>query len=166
MVNSVVLGLGEHVNQGVYFNQGPDASKFTSQLTQFMIDGAVNRGVPVFAQPRSGAYIVDLSTVVTTHKSEVDVTPSAPHSSLALGILVIREAALASWGGGLVAAAIGADVLRYSTTPPPGSEFSVTASVQQNGQYVARATNIYYLDSADLRLFETDGKTIRVEGGQ
>jgi hypothetical protein len=165
MAASVITSLGDRAARGIYVTAGESASPFAAQLAQFMKDSALKAGAKVFSKPKDGVLTLDVSTMVAVHRSSASPWPPVGAMTLATGLVVLRDIAVDSWRAGLMVAGAALDAARFVNKETSRAELAVSVSVQDGDQYVARKTNVYYLDQADLGLFApTAGKTLKVEG--
>jgi hypothetical protein len=165
LASAAVPALGSAGARGVYLAPSEHSTVFNHQLRTFLVDALHDAGLRVFAAPRDGALELRMSEMAVTHAGPVDTTPTFLTTALSAGVLVARNIAIADWQAGLVATAIGIDVTRAALKAPTRTELAITLSVADQGEYLLRKSNVYYISTADTSLYSSTGKTFRVEGG-
>jgi hypothetical protein len=149
------LGAGPAVYVQPALNQSP----FEVAMHEFVITHLVDNGVPVELD-EAGARQVTLATQLITNVSERDISAGGPLTAIATGITVDynvarhRKPQLSIGVSASSAAAydVGTDRLPRSGAPSK-TELIVTCSIVENGRFLMRRTDVYYIDDADLSLF-------------
>lgn len=131
-------------------------SHFERGFRNYMISSLVNRGVNV-ATSKEGAIEVSYETQVVRHGASFDPSVFGYKPGMATGgvtaFWVLREASRSiSPVGSAAIAAAGIDT--YEALKPTGVELLLTTSIIQEGRYVLRNTDAYYIEKADAYLFE------------
>lgn len=134
----------------------PNPSAFEYAFRDFLITQLVQNGAPVMQAP-GGTLDVTYQAQVVRHDSD------RPH--FIPGIITMLASGVAA-GYGLryqhvdarIAAGLGlAIALDYANSidsgGPTNTEMILTTTVTRGGQYVARKTDVYYLENADTPLF-------------
>lgn len=124
------------------FVQGPNQSTpFNHAFRNFMITNLVDRGIQVTDQP-AGAIVVDYATQIVRHRIDRKYSP------LLSGVIVARNIQQHSGHS----ADLGSTWTEL-TDGPTDSELIVTTSIVEDGLYVLRTSDVYYVDGVDLGLF-------------
>lgn len=140
------------------------ASEFNKAFRNFMISGLVNAGVAVSAKKEGAIAIVYETQVIKHHPRGESFDPTAngyqPGAMTAgvAGIWVLRNA-LEKWSTssaafGTIAAAGAYDALRFERPLQTGVELLLTTSIVHKDHYVMRNTDAYYVEDADISLFD------------
>ncbi len=134
--------------------QQPD-SQFQAGFKTFLITRLVEAGQPV-VQAKADVD-VQFEAQVVRHPTKGSATVPGELTALVAGIGVIRNAY--KWGdaaqtAGILGLAALADWGAGHSTPATKTEVIVTTSVLRAGRYIARKTDVYYLDDADGSLYE------------
>lgn len=143
--------------------QQPNAP-FQEGFRTFLITRLVEDGQPVM---QTGADVeVQFEAQVVHLPTNGSATIPGALTALATGIGVVRQAH--KWGdatqaGAILGLAALADFGSGYSTPVTMTEVIVTTSVLRAGKYIARKTDVYYLDDADGSLYE-QMKTWKVVG--
>lgn len=166
LASSTVPALGSAGARGVYLAPSENSSVFDQQLRTFLVDALHDAGLRVFTAPRNGALELRVSEMTATHAGPVDTTPTFFTTALAAGVLVARNIAISDWQAGLVATALGVDTARTALKAPTRTELAITLSVADQGEYLLRKSNVYYISVADASIYSSTVKTFRVEGAQ
>lgn len=133
---------------------------FDRAFRNYMITGLVNAGFKV-TELREGAVEVGYETQVVRHASFDPRTAGYKPGTTAAGVAgfwILRDA-FRTWSGdslaiGTVAGAAGYDTYRAINPGETGVEMLLTTSILQNGIYVMRNTDSYYIEQADAYLFQ------------
>jgi len=131
-------------------------SHFDRGFRNYMISNLVNRGVNVTAS-KEGAIEISYETQVVRHGASFDPGVFGYKPGMATGgvtaFWVLREASRSiSPAGSAAIAAAGIDT--YKALESTGVELLLTTSIVQDGHYVMRNTDAYYIEKADAYLFE------------
>ncbi len=148
-----------------FFVAAIDATPFEAGLSEAMVTALVRQGARVVTTPEEGARTLALSTTAATHYSAADTQFFAGASALTAGVAVVR-AATNPWTTAL-GAGVFVDLVRhfFKRDPVIRTEVTVTSSVLDAGEVLARTTDTYYINDADASLYGA-GHPIRVEGGR
>lgn len=134
----------------------PNPSAFDLAFREFLITKMVQSGAPVMQDPGT-ALNVTYNTQVVRHNSDRPHFIPGQFTMIAAGLMAayglrhehIDTQLLA--GLGLTALAdYGASI---NSGGPTNTELILTTTVTRGGQYVARKTDVYYLENADTPLF-------------
>lgn len=142
-------------NRMVYVAQSAQRSAFSQAFHDFLVTRMVNRGIPVSRQQR-GALRLEHQSRVVRHGSERWVYYPGTLTALTGGLLVARNIAEHGIGQvGFAALGIAADIAasHLDGTQPSQLELIVTTSIVDEGRYLMRKSDIYYLEEADAGLF-------------
>ena len=139
-----------------YVAENNSNSHFERGFRNYMISSLVNRGVNV-ATSKEDAIEVSYETQVVRHGASFDPGTFGYKPGIATGgvtaFWVLREASRSISPVGTAAiAAAGIDT--YEVLKPTGVELLLTTSIIQDGRYVMRNTDAYYIEKADAYLFE------------
>lgn len=143
---------------------------FQLGFQNFMITHLVNRGIPVSHNSR-GAVEVSYVTQVVQHADYKGTYVPGALTALTGGVMVARSLAVSSpspWvaGGVGLGGAMLLDVAAGNAASPTHTELIVTTSITDNGIYVMRKSDVYYVDDLDVGLFAPTekGRDIGVVG--
>ena len=135
-------------------------SEFSKAFRNFMISGLLKAGIPV-SDKKEGAIEITYETQVISHKSRGKVFDPGANgyrtgtlAGTASGYWVLRNATLDWIAASTVAAAGGYDYFRQDHPEPTGVEMLLTTSIVRNGRYLVRNTDAYYVEDADISLFD------------
>jgi len=141
----------------IYIAEPTEDTDFNRAFRNFLITRMVNKSIPVSNQ-RIGAIEVQYETQVVMHNSERRAYQPGTLTMLAAGLLVAYN--VPHWTHGsdkaaaFMGAAVGADaVVSTDAGSPTKTELVVTTSAIENGRYLVRKTDIYYIDPKDVPLF-------------
>lgn len=141
----------------IYIAEPTENTDFNRAFHNFLITRMVNKSIPVSNQ-RVGAIEVQYETQVVTHNSERRAYQPGTLTMLAAGLLVAYN--VPHWtlssdkAAAFMGAAVGADaVVSTDAGSPMKTELVVTTSAIENGRYLVRKTDIYYIDPKDVPLF-------------
>jgi hypothetical protein len=140
------------------------SSEFNKAFRNFMISGLVNAGVAVSAK-KEGAIELAYETQVIKHHPRGEAfnpasngyQPGALTGGVA-GFWVLRNA-LEKWSTssaavGTIAAAGAYDAYRFDHPLQTGVELLLTTSIVHKDRYLMRNTDAYYVEDADISLFD------------
>lgn len=138
----------ESPHPGIAFQQG---------FCNFMITQLVNRGLPVVEAPQ-GALIVSYETQVVRHASPRPGFAPGGLTALTAGVMVGRNLILGTpspWvaGGVLLGTTAAMDLAANQLTRPTQTELIVTTSITDNGRFMLRKNDVYYVEDLDISLF-------------
>lgn len=141
----------------MYVNLPANASAFDQGFREFLITKMVQSGVTVQDQAKDAQLQLTYDSQVVIHKS------ARPHFipgqfTMLAGGLMAAYGMRHSHTDSFVAAALGitgaADFANsINSGGPTHTEVILTTSVQRSGQYLARKTDVYYLEDVDAPLF-------------
>ena len=160
----------------VYVQPPVSRSPFELAMHEFVITHLVEDGVRVDLSGAS-ALKVGLTTQLVTNASERK-TSTVPVTAIAAGIMVAYNVGLHANQDFLSAAALGSAAgydagTERLTRPgsPSQTELVVTTSVSDAGHFLVWKTDVYYIEDADLSLFQepkaappTPTREFRVQG--
>lgn len=133
-------------------------SHFEAAMYDFIITQLVNRNIRVATSP-AGAVRATLSTRIILNQSGRQ-TMTVPLVAIAAGIMVAYNVALHANRDFEALAVLGGAAAFDEVTGrlkrpggPSQAELIVTMSVEDGVQYLARKTDVYYIDDADFSLF-------------
>ncbi len=134
----------------------PNPSSFDLAFREFLITRMVQGGAVVHQQP-GAALEVSYQTQLVRHNSERPHFIPGQYTMIAAGLMAayglrhehIDVQLLGALG--LTAAADYASSI--NSGGPTNTELVLTTTVTRGGQYVARKTDVYYLENADVPLF-------------
>ncbi len=148
-----------------YFVAAIDGTPFEAGLSEAVVTALVRQGARVVTLPEEGARTLALATTAATHYSPADTQFFAGATLLTAGVAVVRQAAN-PWTTAL-SAGVFVDFVRhfFKRDPEIRTEVTVTSSVLEGSEFLARTTDTYYINDADASLYGA-GYPIRVEGGR
>lgn len=133
------------------------ASAFDRGFREFLITQMVQSGKQVLTAPSPQALEVSYQTQVVRHNSPRPHFIPGGFTMLAGGLMAAYGLRNEHLDMQLVAALAGTGALDYANSinsgGPTATELILTTTVTRGGQYVARKTDVYYLENADMPLF-------------
>lgn len=122
-----------------------------------MITHMVNRGLSV-SNTAQGAVEVAYETQIVRHASDRPVYIPGALTTLTGGVIVARSLAISSpspWvaGGVGLGAAAAIDLAAGHVAAPTNTELIVTTSITNDGIFVMRKSDVYYIEDEDVDLF-------------
>ena len=143
-------------SNAMYVAEPANASQFDKAFRQFLITELVEGGKLVKTSPE-GAVEVSYDTIVIKHRSERPHFVPGRYTTLASGLGAIyglRGQHLDLRIAAGIALAGGVDYLAsIDTGGPTHTELVLTTTVTHGGRYLARKTDVYYLENVDAYLF-------------
>jgi len=143
-------------SNAMYVAEAAGASQFDKAFRQFLITELVEGGKLVKTSPER-AVEVSYDTIVIKHRSERPHFVPGRYTMLASGLGAIyglRGQHLDLKIAAGIALAGGADYLAsVDTGGPTHTELVLTTTVTHGGRYLARKTDVYYLEDVDAYLF-------------
>lgn len=141
----------------IYVTAPTEATDFNRAFHNFLITRMVNKSIPVSSQ-KTGAVEVQYETQVVRHNSERRAYKPGTITILTAGLMVAynvpnwthstdKQAVLLGTAAGLDA------VVSTDAGSPTKTELVVTTSAVEDGRYLLRKTDIYYIESEDVPLF-------------
>jgi hypothetical protein len=141
----------------LYVVPAEQKTAFNRAFGNFLTSQLVNQGLPVSTK-REGSVVVQYETQLVKHNSERPNYAPGMLTTLTAGVLVARDVALHASGeslylGGM--ALVGLADLGYGRLAggPTKTEVIVTTSITDDGHYLARKSDVYYLEDVDASLF-------------
>jgi len=133
---------------------------FDRAFRNYMVTGLVDAGVPVAAHPQD-AVEIQYETQVVRHAVRDPLAAGYQPGTATAGVAgfwVLRDA-FRTWPSGsavaaTIAGATGLDAYRALNPGETGAELLLTISIVQEGRYVLRSTDAYYIEPGDARLFQ------------
>ena len=155
-VNASVT-LAGYRDRPLYVSASGQHSDFTRAFHNLLVSRLVTKGINV-ASISTGALTVSFDTQVVAHNSARIAYRPGTLTALGTGLLVLRGVADHGSPGATGAAflglmAAGDAAMTIDAGPPPRTEVIVTTSVTDGPRFVARKTDIYYIQEADAKLF-------------
>jgi hypothetical protein len=145
----------------VYVVQSRQRSVFSQAFHDFLITRLVHHGIAV-SQRSQGAIRLEYQSRLVRHGSEREIYYPGTLTALTAGLLVARNIAEHGISPlGFAALGIGADIAAsvLDATQASKLELIVTTSIVDNGRYIMRKSDVYYLNEADSALF-TEPRTV------
>ena len=134
----------------------PNPSSFDLAFREFLITQMVQGGAIVHQQPGS-ALEVSYHTQLVRHNSDRPHFIPGQYTMLAAGLMAaygLRHEHIDAQLLGALGLTVAADyAASMSSGGPTNTELVLTTTVTRGGQYVARKTDVYYLENADVPLF-------------
>jgi len=144
-------------NAPVYVSLPAKPSAFDQGFREFLITKMVQGGKQVLTTNNPQALQVSYQTQVVRHNSPRPHFIPGGFTMLAGGLMVAYGLRLEHVDAKLLGALGGAAGLDYASSinsgGPTATELILTTTVTRGGQYVARKTDVYYLENADAPLF-------------
>lgn len=147
--------LAQEKNQvPIYIEEPVQATSFERNFLPMLRAALIAQGLQVSTRPDEAASL----QVQVNKVSHVATYRSGTLTLLGGGLLVLRDIVthdssyLTNGGGAL--AVIAADVAMTHHRAPPALELVLSTSVQKDKRYLASATQIYYLQSEDLWVYQ------------
>lgn len=130
---------------------------FLNGFQGFLVTNMVDRNLPVSSVPE-GALEVSYETIVVDHASSRANEVPGKLTTLAAGVMVVRDLVYGTashWlsGGIILATTAIVDYGSNRLTDTSYTEMIVTTSITDNGVYVMRKSDVYYIPSEDKDLF-------------
>ena len=151
---------------GAYHLQASSATPFQKAFSSLLLTRLVNKGVPMATLPVDGEQSharIRFDVQVVEHSSAALNLPQFPLTILATGLSVLRGFYLyppTELGGAAmgVAGAMLVDQTNrvqngHAAGGPTRTELLVSTTVVQGQRIVARTSDVYYIDSDDVKLF-------------
>ena len=134
-----------------------NATQFETAFREFLITKMVQGGKQVLTTPNPQALEVSYQTQVVRHNSPRPHFIPGGFTMLAGGLIAAYGLRNQHMDTHLVAALAGTGALDYANSinsgGPTATELILTTTVTRGGQYVARKTDVYYLENVDAPLF-------------
>lgn len=140
-----------------YYVEDPvNASAFDKAFRQFLITDMVQNGQPVSMNPGAPVNVTYEVQVVRHNSSRPRFIPGQ-YTVLATGLLAaygVSTMHVDAQRLALVGAAAGADYLAsINSGGPTNTELILTTTLSSGSMYLARTTDVYYLENVDAGLF-------------
>jgi hypothetical protein len=133
-----------------------NASQFETAFREFLITKMVQSGAVVH-QNQGSALDVSYGIQVVRHNSERPHFIPGQFTMLAAGLFAaygLRNYHVDTQAAGAVGLALAADYANsINSGGPTNTELILTTTVTRGGQFIARKTDVYYLENADTSLF-------------
>ena len=140
----------------LYVALPPQASDFDRAFREFLITELVKSGRVVMQRP-DNAMEVSYQTQVVTHASYRPHFVPGVFTMLTAGVYAAYGLRLehldAKLAGGLGLAAVADTVASVNSGGPTHTELILTTTVTMAGRYLARKTDVYYVEEEDASLF-------------
>lgn len=141
----------------IYLNLQTNVTPFTRAFNDFLITHLVEKGVAVSqAKNNSVIYNYKIQTVQYQSNRNTLLPEKVKWTSLAGGLFVARNVASIFNADALLLGA-GAVVDVEESNRAPNLELIITSSLLDRDIYLARTTDIYYVNEADIDLYKTNG---------
>lgn len=158
-------------DQAIYVVPATD-SAFDKGFRNLLITRLVEKGIPVAVRP--GSLRLNIETQVIKHNSNAGNAIQYPMTTLAAGIAVARDLTFSHAAATYSLIGLGAAAALDSTNlalngkasgGPTRTEVLVTTSLESANQYLARTSDLYYIEREDSALYAIDAmKTWEVVG--
>lgn len=128
---------------------------FDRGFRNYLITSLVNTGFNVVAHKEGGIEIQYESQVIRHGASFDPKVMGYKPGALTAGVTsfwVLRDAGTIGLAAGTIAGAAGLDF--YNSRKPTNVELLLTTSILQGNRYLMRNTDAYYIENADIYLFE------------
>lgn len=154
--SSFMQSSGVASGMAFYVQEPANASEFDKAFKQFLITDMVQAGMPVSMNEHS-AVKVTYETQVVRHDSDRPRFVPGQYTMVAAGLLAaygVSTMHVDAQRLAVVGAAAGADYLAsVNSGGPTNTELILTTTLSSGGMYLARKTDVYYLENADVGLF-------------
>ena len=154
---AVVKQHGVTDTPSVYVEAAPQASTFDQGFREFLITQLVAQHVPVQQHPQHAGLVLRYQTQIVVHNSPLPKFEPGQFSMLSAGLMALyglRNHHVDTWLGAQLGLA---GLTDWSKSRRNGgvthTELILTTTALQADQYVARKTDVYYLENADAPLF-------------
>ena len=144
-------------NTPLYVGLPPNPSEFDLAFRDFLITKLVQTGAAVQQMPSPGLLDVTYHTQVVRHNSDRPHFIPGQFTMLASGLMAAYGLRSQHIDAKLLATLGLTSAMDYTasvyTGGPTNTEMILTTTVARGGQYVARKTDVYYLENVDAPLF-------------
>lgn len=146
---------------------------FELALNEFLITELVKAGYPVSVDPAASATRVSFRTQIIPHDSARHHLIPGRWTALTAGLYVLHDLATHASPAGAMAGGLGFAALadlaeEHYSGGPTGYELILTTTVERQGRYAVRQSDVYYIERADTSLFMssavTQSKPMKVVG--
>lgn len=148
--------LGFAIGTGMHVGLPANPSAFDKAFREFVITRLVQSGKPVYETPGQPLEVT-YSTQVVRHNSPRPQFIPGGYTMLTAGLIAAYGLRFEHLDTKLVAATALAGGADYAASVnaggPTHTELILTTTVSRGGQYVARKTDVYYIESDDSPLF-------------
>ena len=148
---------GVDPNSQLYVSLPPNPSEFDSAFREFLITKLVQTGAGVRQVPDPALLEVTYHTQVVRHNSDRPHFIPGQFTMLAAGLFAahgLRHQHIDTQLAAALGLTIAADYANsINSGGPTNTELILTTTVTRGGQYLARKTDVYYLENADTPLF-------------
>ena len=150
-------GVGVARNTAIYVALPQHASEFDKGFREFLVTKLVQSGVTVLDSARAADLRLSYSTQVVVHQSDRPHFIPGQFTMLAGGLMAaygLRHEHLDTQLLATLGLAGAADFANsVNAGGPTHTEVILTTSVKRKDQYLARKTDVYYLEDTDASLF-------------
>ena len=150
------LGKAGAAGAPLYVALPPNPTTFDYAFRDFLITELVQSGAPVLHAPGPTLDVTYQAQIVRHNSDRPHFIPGA-FTMLATGVAVAHGLRLEHVDtkiiGGLGLAVAADYAASVNTGGPTNTEMILTTTVSRGGQYIARKTDVYYLENADVPLF-------------
>lgn len=138
----------------VYLNLQTSVTPFTRAFNDFLITRLVQKGVAV-SQVKTGSRIYNYKIQLLKYESQRGtlVSDKVKWTTLAAGLVVVRNIADALNVDGAVLGA-GAALDAANLNFAPNLEVIITSSLLDGSVFIARSSDIYYANEADIHFYQ------------
>lgn len=148
----------DYLNGRALYVQAEDGNHtpFDRAFRNFIVTDMVERGLPVSDKPDNAVTVLYETQIVKHNSDRPDYKPGL-FTALTGGVMVARN--VSNWSSGAqIAGALGTaaavDVLAGKMASPTHNELIVTTSVVADNMFVMRKSDVYYVEDADVSLFD------------
>lgn len=161
-----VKAAAEGLEKSTFHLVAANATPFNRAFGDLLLTRLVERGLVMASSPAlgnpNGAYI-RFDAQLVSHESGMRNAPAFPITSLAAGLAVLRDSwmhipspasgALAGLASGLTADLSTQKLSGTASGGPTRTELLVSSSLEMGQRFVARTSDIYYIEPEDAKLF-------------
>lgn len=157
---------GEGAGRTLYVNLPDRASPFDRAFRDLLITKLVQSGRVVTVEPGQ-SLAINYQAQVVRHNSVRPHHVPGQMTMITAGLYAMYGLRLehldAKAAGGLVLAGIADYVASENTSGPTHTELILTTTVAGDGRYLARKTDVYYVEEPDIGLFaKASGRDLKV----
>jgi len=140
----------------MYVSEPANGSQFDKAFRQFLVTELVQRGKTIRSDAQA-AVEVSYETLVIRHDSDRPHFVPGIYTMLTSGLYAaygLRGAHLdMKLAAGVAVAGLADYAASVSTGGPTHTELILTTTISSGGQYLARKTDVYYVEESDIGLF-------------
>jgi hypothetical protein len=163
--NGCIPGFG--CRTALYVKETAPETKFSKAFHTQLVSALVNQGLPVLTQTKPNVTTVDIDIQIVSSGGQAKLEYDQMPSELVEGVWVIRDLndtavhklkdrSVGQWSNGDT----NKSAWFKSPKQQPSAEMLVTVSFVNDGQYIARTSNMYYLNSVAGYVSQIDSPVV------